>query len=69
MPTRSSAASTRLPALGRLHAAVGERQLDVLEHRQVADQVEALEDEADLAVAVRARSAAVRFATGRPFSG
>ena len=44
-----------LPALGRLHAAVGERQLDVLEDRQVANQVEALEDEPDLAVA-RARA-------------
>src|SRR5471030_3101647 len=40
-----------LLALGGLHAAIGERQLDVLEHRQVADQVEALEDEPDLAVA------------------
>ena len=33
------------------HAAVGERQLDVLVHREVADQVERLEDEADLPVA------------------
>ena len=40
-----------LLALGRLHAAIGERQLDVLEDRQVANQVEALEDEPDLAVA------------------
>ena len=40
-----------LLALGRLHAAVGERQLDVLEHGEIADQVEALEDEPDLAVA------------------
>ena len=40
-----------LAPLVRLHAAVDERQLDVLEHREVADQVEALEDEADLAVA------------------
>jgi hypothetical protein len=31
--------------------AIGQRQLDVLEHGQVADQVEGLEDEADLAVA------------------
>ena len=40
-----------LLALGRLHAAIGERQLDVLVDVQVADQVEALEDEPDLAVA------------------
>ena len=40
-----------LLALGRLHAAIGERQLDVLVDGQVADQVEALEDEPDLAVA------------------
>ena len=41
-----------LAALGLGHAvAVGQRQLDVLEHGQVADQVEGLEDEADLAVA------------------
>src|SRR5260370_11179951 len=40
-----------LPALRRLHPAVGERQLHVLEHREIADQVEALEDEPDLAVA------------------
>ena len=40
-----------LLALGGLHAAVGQRQLDVLVDVQVADQVEALEDEPDLAVA------------------
>ena len=40
-----------LAAFGRPHPAVGERQLDVLEHRQVANQVEALEDESDLAIA------------------
>ena len=40
-----------LLALGRLHAAIGERQLDVLVHVEVADQIEALEDEPDLAVA------------------
>src|SRR5262245_35865301 len=39
------------PPLHRRHAAVRERQLDVLVYRQVADQVEALEDEPDLAVA------------------
>src|SRR5690606_34321607 len=30
---------------------VRQRQLDVLEHREIADQIERLEDEADLAVA------------------
>ena len=40
-----------LLALGRLHAAIGERQLDVLVDVEIADQVEALEDEPDLAVA------------------
>ena len=40
-----------LLALGGLHAAVGEGQLDVLVDREVADEVEALEDEPDLAVA------------------
>ena len=32
------------------HAAVGQRQLHVLEDREVADQVEALEDESDLPI-------------------
>src|SRR5262249_14536655 len=35
----------------RTHPAIGERQLDILEHGEVADQVEALEDEADLPIA------------------
>src|SRR6185369_13955076 len=39
-----------LLALLRRHAAIGQRQLDVLVHRQVADQVERLEDETDLLV-------------------
>src|SRR3984893_16678624 len=39
-----------LAALRRPHAPVGERQFHVLEDRQVADQVEALKDEADLTV-------------------
>ena len=39
-------------ALGPGHAvAIGERQLDILVYGEVADQVETLEDEADLAVA------------------
>ena len=40
-----------LLALGRRHSAVGERQFDVLIHREVADQVEGLENEADFAIA------------------
>ena len=41
MPTRSSAASTRVLRSAGGHAAVGQRQLDVLVDREVADQVEA----------------------------
>ena len=37
--------------LGRRHTAIGQRQLDVLVHREIADQIERLEDEADLAIA------------------
>ena len=51
IPTRSSAACTRFRRSSARHAAVGERQLDVLVDREVADQVERLEDEADLPVA------------------
>ena len=40
-----------LLALRRRHAAIGQRQLDVLVDREIADQVERLEDEADLAIA------------------
>src|SRR4051812_2542817 len=40
-----------LLAFGRFHAAVGEWQLHVLEHREVANQVEALKNETDLAIA------------------
>ena len=51
MPTRSSASSTKpLRSLGA-HAAIGQRKLHILEHGQIADQIEALEDESDLAVA------------------
>ncbi len=38
-------------ALARAHPAIGQRQLDVLVDGQVADEVEALEDETDLAIA------------------
>src|ERR1044072_2945261 len=37
--------------LARTHAAISQRQLDVLINREIADEVEALEDESDLAVA------------------
>ena len=40
-----------LLALGRRHPAIGERKLDVLVHRQIADQIERLENESDLAIA------------------
>jgi hypothetical protein len=40
-----------LPPLRRRHAAVGQGELDVLEDGEVADEVEALEDETDVAVA------------------
>src|SRR5271165_3222271 len=40
-----------LLALRAAHAAIGQGQLDVLIHGEVADEVERLEDEADLAVA------------------
>src|SRR4249919_1761634 len=38
-------------ALGRAHAAITQRHVDVVEQVEVGDQVEALEDEADLLVA------------------
>ena len=40
-----------LLALRRRHAAIGERQLDVLVNGEIADQIESLEDEADFAIA------------------
>ena len=50
-PTAASAASARARRSRRPDAHVGERQLDVRERRGARDQVEALEDEADLAAA------------------
>jgi len=44
------AARPALALIGR-HAAIGEGQLDVLAHGQLADQIEALEDEPDLTIA------------------
>ena len=40
-----------LLAVRRVHAAISQGQFDVLEHGQVADEIEALEDEPHLAVA------------------
>ena len=51
MPTRSSASLTKALRSLAGHAAIGQRQLDVFENGQVADEIEALEDEADLAIA------------------
>ena len=38
-------------AIARAHAAVGQRQFHVLKNGQIADEIEALEDEPDFAVA------------------
>ena len=52
MPTRSSDSSTRfLRSAAGMPSAIGQRQLDVLVHREIADEVEALEDESDFPVA------------------
>jgi hypothetical protein len=51
MPTFSRAVVTAVLALGGGHAAVGEGELDVFVDGEVADEVEGLENEADLAVA------------------
>ena len=51
MPTRSSAASAYCLSLRRRHAAIGQRQLDVFENGEITDEVEALKDETDLAIA------------------
>src|SRR6266481_6755449 len=40
-----------LLALRRRHASIRERQLDVLENREIADQVQRLENETDFAIA------------------
>ena len=68
MPTRSSASCTRRLRSADGHAAVGQRQLDVLVDGEVADQVERLEDEADLAVAdARPLGELQSSVTGLPF--
>ena len=50
------------------HAAIRERQRDILSNRHVAQQVEALKDEADLAVACASALLSVSPATGCPFN-
>ena len=50
-PDALEAAAGALAPLARGHLAVEQRRLDVLEHGELRDQVEGLEDEADAAVA------------------
>ena len=45
--------------LARVHAAIGQRQLDVFIDREIANQIEALKDKANLAVA-NARAATTK---------
>ena len=49
-PDRRDRLERARPALGAAHARVDQRQLDVPQHRRAGDQVEALEDQADLPV-------------------
>jgi hypothetical protein len=55
-------------AFRRLHAAVGERQLDVLVHVQIANQVEALKMNPISRLRTRARSGQRQVRTDLPFS-
>ena len=55
-PDLAERGARALALLGRGDAPVDERQLDVLERARPRDQVEALEDEPDLAVAERRRA-------------
>jgi hypothetical protein len=50
------------------HRGVDQRQLDVLECRGAVEQVEGLEDEADLAVADRRQGLVVELWTAVPLS-
>ena len=43
--------SDALLSFAGIHPAIGQRQLDVFIDRQIADQIEALEDESDFAIA------------------
>jgi hypothetical protein len=51
MPTLSITSSTRRAALGGGDVVVEQGELDILAHRQLVDQIEALEDEADILLA------------------
>src|SRR5262245_38362007 len=51
--------------LRRTHAAIGERQFDVLVYRQIANEVETLEDEPDLTI-TDPRAFGQRQGGGRP---
>ena len=55
-----------LPALRCRVIVIEQRELDILAHRKLVDQVEALEDEADVALA---RVGELRFARGRRLPG
>src|SRR5213078_475915 len=50
MPTRSSACVTAL-LIARAHPSISQRQLDIFVNRQIANEIKALENEADLAIA------------------
>ena len=61
MPTRSSAFIDALPSVPATHAAIGQRQLDVLKHGEVANEIEALENEPDLSLRIARALAKARF--------
>jgi len=64
MPTRSSALCTFCLRSLELVAAIGERQLHVFVHSEVADQVERLKDESNLTIANARALADGEFADG-----
>ena len=63
-PTAASASRARWCRSPRGHAAIDERQLDVLERGRAVEQVEALEDEAEV-VAAQQRALLARERTRR----
>ena len=50
------------------HTAIGQRQFDIFVNREVADQIETLEDETDLPVSNPGALAERSFSTGLPFN-
>ena len=54
---------TRFFAVAGIHAAIGQRQLDVFIDREIADQIKTLKDETDFAIA---NARALRQAKGFP---